>query len=79
MRGKIKLFFCHNNDKDSTPITPGGIVPLNEMGKQNSLSDIVKKVVPSVVAINVFDEHRILKTIGTGFFVKEESKKKECW
>lgn len=47
-------------------------MPLNEMSKQNSLSDLVKKVVPSVVAINVFDEHRILKTIGTGFFVKEE-------
>ena len=43
--------------------------------KQNSLSDLVKKVVPSVVAINVFDEHRILKTIGTGSLSKE----KECW
>lgn len=39
---------------------------------QNNLSGLVKKVVPSVVAINVFDAQGILKTIGTGFFVKQE-------
>ena len=47
-------------------------MPLTETCKQNSLSDLVKKVIPSVVAINLFDTHGILKTVGTGFFVKED-------
>lgn len=39
---------------------------------QKDLSHLVKKVSPSVVAINVFDEAAKLACIGTGFFIKED-------
>jgi len=39
---------------------------------QKDLSALVKKVVPSVVVINVFDKGGKLKGVGTGFFVTED-------
>lgn len=39
---------------------------------QRDLSALVKRVVPSVVVINVFDKDGKLKGSGTGFFIKED-------
>jgi S1-C subfamily serine protease len=39
---------------------------------QNDLSELVKKVLPSVVLINTFDDKTGSKGIGTGFFVGQE-------